>query len=259
MSIIPRYSNTLSDGHNPLDGNHSIKEPTDLLDLNFDEHTTSTADWCSSLVATANPKTAILLDSNAIIESHTKSPITQYTKMKEKVILNITEICPNNDLLYKNKSQVINEDARLTHAGIAENNPTVVVKAFSNQIGLKVCFECSKPSPGKEPKRSVIMTKIENMDVFPVHNLTMQVAVPSFLMIQIFPPSSTSLPAALSCNSGTGQGGSTNDQPLITQKLSVVNTMLGIKQLKLKVKITYHSNGHFKELLETVASFPEGY
>ena len=55
------------------------------------------------------------------------------------------------------------------------------------------------------------------------------------------------------------QGGNTNDQPLITQKLSVVNTMLGIKQLKLKVKIKYNSNGHLKELLETVASFPEGY
>jgi len=260
MSIIPRYNDTLSDGHSPLDGNHSVKESADLLDLNFDEPMiTSSADWCSSPVATANPKTEIVLDSNAIIESHTKSPLTQSTKKKEKVIPNITEICPNNYLLYKNNLQVINEDARLTHAGIAKNNPTVVVTAFSNQIGLKVYFECSKPSPGKDPKRSDIMTKIENMDVFPVHNLTMQVAVPSFLMIQIFPPSSTSLPATLSCNSGTRQGGNTNDQPLITQKLSVVNTMLGIKQLKLKVKIKYNSNGHLKELLETVASFPEGY
>jgi hypothetical protein len=54
-----------------------------------------------------------------------------------------------------NNSRNINEAFRLIHTCVEEYNPVVVVKVFSDQMRLKIYFECSKPSPRTETGRGV--------------------------------------------------------------------------------------------------------
>ena len=124
-----------------------------------------------------------------------------------------------------------------------------IVKGFS-QNGLNIYFECSKPCPISDPQRADLLARFENINDQPIDYVTLQVSVPSFVTMQVFPPSSTFLPAR-----------STLDANMVTQKITVVNTKLGTKDLKLKLKVTFslNSDGDPKEYFEIVSSFPKGF
>lgn len=128
-----------------------------------------------------------------------------------------------------------------------------IVKGFSRD-GLNIYFECSKPCPISDPQRADLLARFENVNDHPIDYVTLQVSVPSFVTMQVFPPSSTFLPA-----------GSTLDavlqENMVTQKITVVNTKLGTKDLKLKLKVTFslNSDGDTKEYFEIFSSFPEGF
>jgi hypothetical protein len=270
--------NTICDSYLRYQHEENVNEP-ELLDLNFEN--TSQMDLFLLPVETMNGPVengysnvdtttsfqsapAFCYKDHAVtpnnIESKTIGQILSVADQSEseafllglpEELSNLTNLCSNNMMHNDNNNEV----RILKNNNQQQNHPMMVVKAISSQNGLNVCFECSKPSPILEPKRSDLMAKFENMHDAPIHNLAMQVAVPSFLTIQIFPPSSTFLPG-ISSSSRSKQG---TDKQVVTQKISVVNNKLGIKNLKLKLKVTYNSNGQSQELLATVLSFPDGF
>jgi len=127
-------------------------------------------------------------------------------------------------------------------APMASNNPRV--QALSH-AGLSVEFECIKPD-SMDQQKSTLIAHFKNSTGAPIHGVNMQVAVPKFIKMEMEPASSTTVPPS---------GGSAKE---VTQKVTVANSMLGTKNLVLKIKIGFTSNGQKIDHLATCSGFPAG-
>jgi len=125
---------------------------------------------------------------------------------------------------------------------MAPSNPRVQAL---NHAGLAVEFECTKPDSMNQQK-SVLIAHFKNTTGSPIHGMNLQVAVPKFIKMEMEPPSSTTIPPS---------SGSAKE---VTQKVTVTNSMLGTKNLVLKLKIGFTSNGQKIDHLATCSSFPPG-
>lgn len=144
--------------------------------------------------------------------------------------------------------QQSNAPATIPSSPAAVGGPTpsaVTVQGFSHQ-GLTVEFECTKSDTWNK-QNSLLVAKFINTTDAPLYGLHMQVAVPKFVTMEMKPPTSTTVPVT---------GGSSTKQ--VTQTISVTNTMLGTKNLMLKIKTSFTSKGTKVEHMATCSGFPAG-
>lgn len=120
----------------------------------------------------------------------------------------------------------------------------VTVPGFTHQ-GLTVEFQCTKPDAWNK-QNSVLIAKFINTTDVPLYGLHLQVAVPKYVTMEMKPPTSTTVPV-------TGGQAKT-----VTQSISVTNTMLGTKNLMLKVKASFTFKGTKVEHTATCSGFPAG-
>lgn len=136
--------------------------------------------------------------------------------------------------------------AASTPAAVGGPTPSeVTVKGFTHQ-GLTVDFHCTKPDTWNK-QHSVIIAKFINTTDAPLYGLHLQVAVPKYVTMEMKPPTSTTVPVT---------GGSSTKE--VTQTISVTNTMLGTKNLMLKLKAGFTSKGTKVEHMTTCSGFPAG-
>ena len=111
--------------------------------------------------------------------------------------------------------------------------------------GLIVEFECTKPESFDQSK-SVLIAHFKNTTNTPMLGVNLQVAVPKYVKMELEPPSSTTVPPSM------------NAVASVTQKVTVTNSMMGTKNLVLKLKIGFTSNGQKVEHMATCSGFPPG-
>lgn len=128
-------------------------------------------------------------------------------------------------------------------APVPKQNP--VVQGPSHE-GLSIEFECTKPEALSRAK-STLIAKFKNSNSAAIHGLSLQVAVPKYVTLEMKPPSSTTVAPS---------GGNSSAQ--VTQSITVTNTKLGQKNLMLKVKLGFTLNGAKVEHMATVSGFPAG-
>jgi len=129
----------------------------------------------------------------------------------------------------------------------ATNVPqSVIVPAFSHQ-GLTVEFECSKPEVWNK-ENSQLIARCKNSAPDTLYGFNLQVAVPKFIVMEMEPPSSTTVPV-------TGA----NSSKIVTQKIKVTNKRLGEKNLVLKIKVSFTLQGQKIDHMATFSGFPSGY
>eukprot|EP00587_Corethron_hystrix_P001175 CAMPEP_0113321680 /NCGR_PEP_ID=MMETSP0010_2-20120614/15081_1 /TAXON_ID=216773 ORGANISM="Corethron hystrix, Strain 308" /NCGR_SAMPLE_ID=MMETSP0010_2 /ASSEMBLY_ACC=CAM_ASM_000155 /LENGTH=902 /DNA_ID=CAMNT_0000179889 /DNA_START=136 /DNA_END=2845 /DNA_ORIENTATION=- /assembly_acc=CAM_ASM_000155 len=104
--------------------------------------------------------------------------------------------------------------------------------------GLSIIFECQKL-----PDLTELVASLRNSNVAPITDLSLKVAVPKFLKMQIFPPSSTTVTPGHE----------------VFQKIHITNSMRGQKKIVLKIKVDFMSAGIKKDHVVTCSGFPEGY
>ena len=121
----------------------------------------------------------------------------------------------------------------------------VTVPGFTHQ-GLTVEFKCTKPDTFNKQK-SVLVARFINTTDAPLYGLHLQVAVPKYVTMEMKPPTSTTVPVT---------GGSSTKE--VTQTVAVTNTMLGTKNLMLKLKAGFTSKGTKVEHMTTCSGFPAG-
>jgi AP-1 complex subunit gamma-1 len=134
-----------------------------------------------------------------------------------------------------------------TPAAVGGPTPTeaTIVPGFTHQ-GLTVEFECTKPDTWNK-QNSLLVAKFINTTDAPLYGLHLQVAVPKYVTMEMKPPTSSTVPVT---------GGSSTKQ--VTQTISVTNTMLGTKNLMLKLKASFTSKGTKVEHMATCSGFPAG-
>lgn len=120
----------------------------------------------------------------------------------------------------------------------------ITVPGPSHQ-GLTIEFECTKPEPGNRAK-STLIAKFKNTNNDPIYGLSLQVAVPKYVTMEMKPPSSTTVAPA------------TSPASIVTQSITVVNSKLGQKNLMLKLKVGFTLNGTKVDHMATVSGFPAG-
>ena len=120
----------------------------------------------------------------------------------------------------------------------------VRVHAFAHQ-GLSVDFECTKPDTWNKQK-STLVANFTNTTDAPIYGLSMQCAVPKYVTMDMQPPTSTTIPQS---------GGNSK---AITQTIVVTNSMMGSKNLMLKLKVGFTSKGTKIEHMATASGFPAG-
>mmetsp|Transcript_18547 Transcript_18547/g.27504 ORF Transcript_18547/g.27504 Transcript_18547/m.27504 type:complete len:963 (+) Transcript_18547:196-3084(+) len=120
----------------------------------------------------------------------------------------------------------------------------VKVPGFEHK-GLSVEFECTKPDNWNKQK-TTITAIFTNSTGAPMYGLSMQCAVPKFVTMEMQPPTSTTVPQS---------GGNAKK---ITQTIMVTNSKLGTKNLMLKLKVSFSSNGEKIDHLATCSGFPAG-
>lgn len=120
----------------------------------------------------------------------------------------------------------------------------VKVQAFSHQ-GLSVEFECTKPDTWNKQKSTLVATFNNSTDA-PLHGLSMQCAVPKYVTMDMQPPTSTTVPQS---------GGNAK---AVTQTIVVTNSMMGTKNLMLKLKVGFTSKGTKIDHMATASGFPAG-
>lgn len=120
-----------------------------------------------------------------------------------------------------------------------------VVVQGPNHSGLSIEFECSKPDTWNKQK-SLLLAKFKNHTNAPIVGLNLQVAVPKYVTLEMQPPTSTTVPPS----------GNNNTQ--VTQTINVTNSMLGTKNLMLKLKLGFTANGSKVEHMATQSGFPAG-
>merc|ERR1711935_45477 len=126
----------------------------------------------------------------------------------------------------------------------ATNVPqSVIVPAFSHQ-GLTVEFECSKPEVWNK-ENSQLIARCKNSAPDTLYGFSLQFAVPKYVIMEMEPPSSTTVPV-------TGA----NNSKIVTQKIKVTNTRMGEKSLVLKLKVSFTLQGKKIEHMTTCSGFP---
>jgi AP-1 complex subunit gamma-1 len=129
-------------------------------------------------------------------------------------------------------------------AGSAPAAP-VIVPAFSVN-GLTVEFECTKSDLWNK-QASVLVARCKNAAPDAIYGFNLQCAVPKYVTMEMEPPSSTTVPVT---------GG--NNPKLVTQRIKVTNSMLGTKNLMLKLKLSFTLQGNKVEHMATCSGFPAG-
>ena len=129
-------------------------------------------------------------------------------------------------------------------AGASGDAGPITVHAFSHN-GLSVEFSCTKPDIWNKQKSTLVAT-FNNSTEGPIYGLNMQCAVPKYVTMEMQPPTSTTVPQS---------GGNAQT---ITQTINVTNTMLGTKNLMLKLKVSFSTNGNKIEHMATCSGFPAG-
>jgi len=122
---------------------------------------------------------------------------------------------------------------------IAATPTNPLVSVFDGD-GLSIRFECVR---GSQPNLTELRATFGNSSSGPITDVSLQIAVPKYLKMQIFPPSSTAVP-------GGGEA---------TQQVNITNSMVGQKKIVLKIKLAYVACGTKKDHIVTCSSFPEGY
>jgi AP-1 complex subunit gamma-1 len=112
--------------------------------------------------------------------------------------------------------------------------------------GLIVEFECLKPESWNLQK-SVLIAHFKNTSDAPINGMNLQVAVPKHVKMEMEAPTSTTIPEERN-----------NMGRRVTQKVTIVNSMLGTKNLALKLKIGFTLNGQKYDHLATCSGFPPG-
>eukprot|EP00536_Pseudo-nitzschia_multiseries_P012397 jgi/Psemu1/208475/e_gw1.471.45.1 len=129
---------------------------------------------------------------------------------------------------------------------VATTGPqSIVVPAFTHE-GLTIEFECSKPEIWNK-QNSELIARCRNAAPDALYGFNLQCAVPKFVVMEMEPPSSTTVPI-------TGA----NNSKIVTQKIKVTNTRLGEKNLVLKLKVSFTLQGKKIEHLATCSGFPSG-
>ena len=95
-------------------------------------------------------------------------------------------------------------------------------------------------------QKSLLLAKFKNQTNAPIVGLNLQVAVPKYVTLEMQPPTSTTVPPS----------GNNNTQ--VTQTINVTNSMLGTKNLMLKLKLGFTANGSKVEHMATQSGFPAG-
>jgi AP-1 complex subunit gamma-1 len=121
---------------------------------------------------------------------------------------------------------------------------SITIPAFTH-AGISVEFECTKPEIWNK-QNSVLVAKFKNSSGAPIYGLNLQCAVPKYVTMEMTPPTSTTVPVT------GGQGRE------VTQTIKITNTMLGTKNLMLKLKISFTSNGNKIDHMATCSGFPAG-
>lgn len=121
----------------------------------------------------------------------------------------------------------------------------VIVPGLSHG-GLTIEFECTKPDTWNK-QVSVLIAKCKNTAPDALYGFNLQCAVPKFVTMEMEPPTSTTIPVT---------GG--NNSKIVTQKIKVTNSMLGTKNLMLKLKVSFTLQGNKVEHMATCGGFPAG-
>ena len=131
----------------------------------------------------------------------------------------------------------------------AQNGVTVtpaahVVPGFTHNH-LTIEFECKKPDTWNKGV-SELIARCKNSGPDAMYGFNLQCAVPKYVSMEMEPPSSTSIPVTVG-----------NAMP-VTQKIKVTNSMVGTKNLMLKLKVSFTLQGVKTEHLATCSGFPAG-
>jgi len=124
--------------------------------------------------------------------------------------------------------------------------PTSITVPGFTHSGLTLEFECSKPEIWNK-QNSVLVAKCKNSNVAALNGFNLQCAVPKYITMEMEAASSTTIPPTQGSN-----------PKMVTQKIKVTNSMLGTKNLMLKVKVSFTLNGEKVEHLATCSGFPAG-
>jgi len=120
----------------------------------------------------------------------------------------------------------------------------VIVPGFTHN-GLTIDFECSKPDSWNKGV-SLLTARFKNSGPDAMYGVNLQCAVPKYVTMEMEPASSTTVPVS---------GGNTKP---VTQKIKVTNSMLGTKNLMLKLKVSFTLQGNKTEHMATCSGFPAG-
>ena len=123
--------------------------------------------------------------------------------------------------------------------------PTVLIVPGFTHNYLTIEFECNKPDTWNKGV-SELIARCKNSGPDAMYGFNLQCAVPKYVSMEMEPPSSTSIPVT---------GG--NAMP-VTQKIKVTNSMIGTKNLMLKLKVSFTLQGVKTEHLATCSGFPAG-
>jgi AP-1 complex subunit gamma-1 len=129
-------------------------------------------------------------------------------------------------------------------SGTTTEEGPITVPGFSH-AGLTVEFECTKPDIWNKQK-SALVAKFKNTTGSDIYGLSLQCAVPKYVTMEMQPPTSTTVPVT---------GG---HHKIVTQSITVTNSMMGTKNLMLKLKLGFTSKGTKIEHMATCSSFPAG-
>jgi AP-1 complex subunit gamma-1 len=92
----------------------------------------------------------------------------------------------------------------------------------------------------------VLTAHFKNTSGDTIYGMNLQCAVPKYVTMEMEPPTSTTIPVS---------GGSSEE---VTQKITVTNSMLGTKNLMLKLKLSFTATGEKIEHMATASGFPAG-
>ena len=120
----------------------------------------------------------------------------------------------------------------------------VIVPALSHG-GLTIEFECTKPDLWNK-QNSTLVARFKNTTDAPIYGLNFQCAVPKYVTMEMKPPTSTTVPVTAGNNK------------LVTQTINIVNSKQGTKNLQLKLKVGFTSNGTKIDHIATCSGFPAG-
>jgi len=121
----------------------------------------------------------------------------------------------------------------------------LIVPGFTHN-GLTIEFECSKPDTWNKGT-SVLIARCKNTASDAMYGFNLQCAVPKYVTMEMEPPTSTTIPV-------TG----VNNTKLVTQRIKVTNSMIGTKNLMLKLKVSFTLQGNKTEHMATCSGFPAG-